>query len=429
MGCMQLWAFIALGLCAIVEINGQEDADRKAKFSIFQIIKFKNDACVGGGNRNGTCYTAAECENLGGTEGASCADGFGVCCTVTLTNGATTSLNESYIVQAAAALTPGAMMYTICPCSDDVCRIRFDFTAFTIAGPVTRALPATGGTTDFAGDAIGDCRTDTFSISSAQGGTPTICGVNTGQHMIVDTNGSGCVTTNFGIGGGTTQRSWDIKVTQYKCGDENGGPTGCLQWHMSPAGKLRSFNFPEQNAAAQVTNSVTHLSDQHYKICIRRPASRNRICYAECRAGGGATGNQGSFGISGSPPTALPPTGGQTAAQSGVGGTTCIDDYVEILGGTTSANAALGTTGGAIATAFTGGYGTNSRFCGRFLNTASGQTATAMVCTASVPFEVGVEFDSNERTSVGASNADSVETFAFPAGIIGFQLCYTTPNP
>merc|ERR1712038_1255162 len=79
------------------------------------------------------------------------------------------------------------MMYTICPCSDDVCRIRFDFTAFTLTGPVTSALPTAASATNFAGDAIGDCRTDTFSISSAQGGTPTICGVNTGQHMNVET--------------------------------------------------------------------------------------------------------------------------------------------------------------------------------------------------------------------------------------------------
>lgn len=427
MGCMQLW--IAVAIICIGEINGQEDADRKAKFSIFQIIKFKNDACVGSGNRNGTCYTAAECENVGGTDSGSCADGFGVCCTVTLSNGATSSLNQSYIVQDAEALDAGAMMYTICPCSEDVCRIRFDFTAFTIAGPVTSTLQLAGAAANFAGDAIGDCRTDTFSISSAQGGTPTICGVNTGQHMIVDTNGSGCVTTNFGIGGGTTQRSWDIKVTQYKCGDENGGPTGCLQWHMSPAGKLRSFNFPEQDGNTMVTDAVTHLSDQHYNICIRRPANTNRICYTTCRAGAGATGDQGSFGVSGSPSTNAVVNvadGSTAAAKSGVGGTNCLTDYIEILGGTSDAIAATGTTGGVGAAAFANGAATNSRFCGRFLNTASALAAAAQVCSASVPFKVGVEFGSDELTANAIDAADTVETTAFPAGIIGFALCYTT---
>jgi len=29
---------------------------------------------------------------------------------------------------------------------------------------------------------LGDCTTDAFSITSASGGTPVICGFNTGQH-------------------------------------------------------------------------------------------------------------------------------------------------------------------------------------------------------------------------------------------------------
>ena len=104
-----------------------------------------------------------ECENEGGTESGSCADGmlnqlstnlvikhfisldfhidlqislllfnvlgFGVCCVLILSDGDSTSLNQSYIVQAAStALGVGSRQYTICPCSTDVCRIKFDFT-------------------------------------------------------------------------------------------------------------------------------------------------------------------------------------------------------------------------------------------------------------------------------------------------------------
>ena len=77
------------------------------------------------------------------------------------------------------------------------------------------------------------------------GGTPIICGTNQvnymlevieisftielyklslfydrfhifqGQHMIVDTDGSSCLTVNFGIGAGTTDtRQWDIMVRE-----------------------------------------------------------------------------------------------------------------------------------------------------------------------------------------------------------------------
>ena len=55
--------------------------------------------------------------------------GFGVCCSIVLTEGGSSSLNQSYMVQdASTTVAQGVMMYKICPCSTDVCRIRFDFT-------------------------------------------------------------------------------------------------------------------------------------------------------------------------------------------------------------------------------------------------------------------------------------------------------------
>ncbi len=44
------------------------------------LFRFNNDPCDGG-NRNGTCYTSEECDDKGGTNSGSCADGYGVCCT------------------------------------------------------------------------------------------------------------------------------------------------------------------------------------------------------------------------------------------------------------------------------------------------------------------------------------------------------------
>ena len=55
--------------------------------------------------------------------------GFGVCCSIVLTEGGSSSLNQTYMVQdASTSVAQGVMMYSICPCSADVCRIRFDFT-------------------------------------------------------------------------------------------------------------------------------------------------------------------------------------------------------------------------------------------------------------------------------------------------------------
>ena len=47
-----------------------------------------------------------------------------------------------------------------------------------IAGPYV-PLAAPTAATDAA---IGQCRTDTFVASGSTGGTPVICGINTGQH-------------------------------------------------------------------------------------------------------------------------------------------------------------------------------------------------------------------------------------------------------
>lgn len=410
-------------LCCLLvsSISCEDDQKKDGRFSIFQIIKFKNEPCVGN-TRNGTCFTSAECDDAGGKEAGSCADGFGVCCTVTLVNGATTSLNQSYIVQASSStLAAGPMSYTICPCSDDVCRIRFDFTQFTLASP---SLAGNGGANTAAansvtGEALGDCNTDTFSITGSNGGSPVICGENGNQHMILD-SGEGCSKVNFGIGGATNTRQWDIKVTQYRCGEEAGGPPGCLQWHMARQGKIRSFNFPDQANTVAVPDATLHISSQQYSICIRKDAASQRVCYQPCRivANGAATGDQDSYGIGVSP---------NAAAKSGTE-TTCIGDYLEIMGGTTNAEAQLGlpAVGGVAANTLT-----NSRFCGRFLMTGDNLVPAAVanivsICSYVTPFRVGVNFDADE-VGTGAPDATDAEDNAFPGGIIGFALCYTTP--
>ena len=51
----------------------------KIHFSIFQFFVFILDTCIfsgGNGNRNGTCFTAIECQDKGGSSSGSCAAGF-----------------------------------------------------------------------------------------------------------------------------------------------------------------------------------------------------------------------------------------------------------------------------------------------------------------------------------------------------------------
>merc|ERR1711884_292437 len=156
-------------------VSAREEEHKKA-ISIFNVVKFKNDVCAGGGNQNGTCYTAEECSAIDGTASGTCAEGYGVCCIVSLSCGSSSKQNCTYMVQAATtAPTTNPCTYTICPMSSNICRIRLDFATFVIGGP-------TSGT--FTQDR-GACITDTFTASSSAGAVPVICGTNTGQHMIV----------------------------------------------------------------------------------------------------------------------------------------------------------------------------------------------------------------------------------------------------
>ena len=65
---------------------------------------------------------------------------------------------------------------------------------------------------------------------------PVICGYNTGQHMYVPASDS-CVTITLDLDTGTsTTRNWQIKVTQYECGNLRAPEEDCLQYHTATTG-------------------------------------------------------------------------------------------------------------------------------------------------------------------------------------------------
>ena len=83
----------------------------------------------------------------------------------------------------------------------------------------------------------------------------------------VDTR-KGCQTAAFTIGGATGgnnfMRSWDIKVTQYGCGNQDvSGPPGCLQYFTGETGDIMSFNFPTGNAVTATGNLRLYKPPMH----------------------------------------------------------------------------------------------------------------------------------------------------------------------
>lgn len=392
----------------VVTENFEENTgdNRESKvLPIFQVVRFPNDVCSGQ-SRNGTCYTAEECSNKNGLNSGSCASGFGVCCIISLSCGGTTSENSSYIVQGLTTTAPASpCTYKICPCSTDICRIRYDMTTMVLAGPAgpstTSVYAADPQTLDNVG--TGDCTTDQFNVASPGAmGSPIICGKNSGQHIFIDSDGSSCHNVNINVGGTTsTSRQWDIFVTQYTCGQEDlGGPPGCLQYFTGDTGLVKSFNYdPSNTATAAAALDTIHLQNQHYQICVRRETGMCYICWASWST------TPGSFGIG---PADAAGDKGVVAA--------CTLDFVFIPHGTTAAIAAITTPN----------LGLANRFCGRHLSTATASTAEETICSRVYPFRIGVHFNDSEMCAADDTHMCEVNVAAAgnPGGILGFALGY-----
>jgi len=249
--------------------------ERDEKFlSVFQIVKFNNDACEAVDGTLGTCYTAAECTAKGGEERGNCASGFGVCCVAVVDpcNGGVLALNNSYIVnpgfpntvsdQSAAStcgsartirtnrqIDTGAMYeWTIKKAASDIVQLRLDFIYFETSAPM-----------------MGDCTNDTFVITGADPvsmkNLPTnLCGVLTGQHLYVSIKSVEEVKVGLNIASIGSQR-FQILVRQFDSTQlDYLAPRGCLQYFRNDVGTISTFN--NQAGMGEL------LNNQLYSSCI-----------------------------------------------------------------------------------------------------------------------------------------------------------------
>lgn len=386
-------AFLVSSIVIFLEHTEAKD-DRKGKFmNVFQVISFQNDPCEGSGNRNGTCYTEPECKAKGGTDGGTCASGFGICCIFTINCGEMTNENCTYFESSGA--TAGSCQAEICPCNDNICQLRLDFDSFVISGPSTSTTSVAkrrknSGDITVNGLTVPvtpftQCLTDTFSVSNPNGATPpVICGTNSGQHMYVSA-GEGCNKLTFtlgrtaGVGSSITNRAWNIKVSQYSCDYTNLAPQGCTQYFFeSTSDAVQTYNYNNGNGV--------HLADQDQEICVRRERSSCRICWTVV--------NDADFALAGTTTTRI-----RNPNQ-------CCD-Y-----GAPSADTMKGFDCVLIPEALTpNGAGRNSVNCGNNMGLFGGTT-----CSARTPFQISFRSDRWEpvpEAKTGGVNANR-----------GFQLVY-----
>merc|ERR1719369_2069203 len=122
-------------LCLVAVVVTEITVKTGKAFSLFSIVQFPNEGCTATSSATtyGTCYTATECTEKGGSADGNCAAGFGVCCLVTTsTCGSTVSTNTSYIRNPnyPSSYTPtsaGTCTFKISKVSDEICQLRLDF--------------------------------------------------------------------------------------------------------------------------------------------------------------------------------------------------------------------------------------------------------------------------------------------------------------
>jgi len=199
----------------------------------------------------------------------------------------------------------------------------------------------------------------------------------------VDVIRNQCSNAIFEFGASSTNsRKYDIKILQFTCDDEMGGPPGCLQYHTALQGIVSSFNY-DSSQTSIATSTTIHLSEQHYAICFRRGSGYCSICFTPNIL---TTSASSAFGLSNAAIASNLPA---------VQDTSCSLDYLVIPGGTTSSTIANSAT-------VTAGI---ERICGRTftastsspanqLPTAYGSSGTNSICTGRLPFRI--EFHTNE---------------------------------
>jgi len=425
-----------------------EETKNGKSFSVLNVIRFPNTDCMGTGSLNGTCYTASECTSLGGAASGACASSFGVCCVFSLSCGGSTTANTSYAMVSSFSTTTSTdpCAYKYCKNNDDVCKLRIDFESLVIAGPDDLSGADATSQTTYApsGNNLGDCNTDTLSVGvPGYSSPPVICGYNTGQHMWVPASAS-CVTINIDVDTASTSttRSWNIKVTQYECGNLRAPEENCLQYHTATTGTIASFNWDTSstsNAKTELQKQI-HLSDQHYDICIRRSRGYCSVCYSPqvvpAITGGAAAGaaNEGSsFGIS---------AGGDADEIGGATGTSCKGVTTHtVIYTTVSGFGDYLTIGNLQPGTGTAGAAGVDKICGLAWNadvskvgTAGNEAYQLTACSFQTPFRVGVHFDSDEGVGTPATDdmamnaienaISTAQTEGEGTGYNGFWLAY-----
>jgi len=435
------WTRAVIFLGTLVFVGGTTSPrDQSGKF-LFNIVRFANDACEAADGKTGVCMTSSECTKAGGGASGTCAKGYGTCCLlVKMKCDDTVTANNTYIrnPEYSASWKPTSKeqcKFTL-ENPGDVCQYRLDFDDLSLESPTVGAAGAIR---------LGDCATDSMTVTDVNKAVlPTICGKNSGQHMYVEAGEkSDKAVIDFTI---TNAATWDIRVTQIKCGSSLLAPTGALQYHLDGMGTAETFNFG---------GSKQLLQGHDYTICVKPQAGSCGIEWSEDSDTTDAfLMNTGLTFQAGIPTIADFGLAGQALKPGPVVGDACDESWITIPGActTTSKKEVEDTGDGSAAIAATAlnaqfkYLGMQDRMCGYHLNNRGmtganygtiaadldgGIQAVAAAAPANPDFGSSNIMETVTSTSSycmyvhSALNADLADTNMSPTG---FKLMYKLKN-
>jgi len=347
--------------------NSQRTNHRDDRFlNLITWVKFDNDECASTLGDNGTCYTAAECEEFGGKAAGTCASGFGVCCVLKYSCGSSTNKNSTYFQNEnfpSGYNTIGQCSITVEKVNSNVCQLRLDFDVMDIQQPDLSTH---------------QCTIDRFVVT---GGSPVpiICGYNSGQHMYIDAGSGQSPSSLTFITTGDYNRTFKMKISQLECGAINRAFDGCLQYFQEVSGKITSFNY--------MRGEGLHLSNQDYTICIRNERGFCGVSYQACSDISGDHEVGESFTITGND-LSQPSKPGKVKV-----GDNCTTDWISIPCATTSTDGGVkqfpGKNPGTCV----------DRICGEVFCSVTDHPNANTPCSVysyTRPFTVRVHFDTDE---------------------------------
>ncbi|XP_055299975.1 uncharacterized protein LOC129567288 [Sitodiplosis mosellana] len=233
-------------------VNGQRF------LNLFNVIKFENGPCTstqeGLTEMSGICYQDFQCTEMGGSSIDECADGLGVCCVFKTGCGQTTNQLDSYFQN--PGWPEASQDRLICTLTielqENVQQVRLDMILLELKAP-----------TD------GNCIDDQFYVAgqNLNNMVPTICGVNSGQHMYIEVSNSMDRKVFLTIlTSSVATRAFNIRVQQLQ---DSLAPNNCLQYYTETDGWFQTFNYDDTSQF--VTNRVpSYFNNLNYVICIQR---------------------------------------------------------------------------------------------------------------------------------------------------------------